>query len=236
LDRWALHRLQKTIGRILKAYERFEFHIVFHTLNNFCSVDLSAFYLDILKDRVYTSRAVSLERRSAQTATFEILLALTQLMAPVLSFTAEEIWQHLPPDQGRAESVHLTGFPGVNEQYVNEELAEKWERILAVREQVSKALEVARNEKLIGHPLDARVDIDASPEMMELLEPLSGELKGVFIVSQVHLKEDPNIKGVEVQVRSAEGRKCERCWNYDTDVGTDKRHPSLCQRCLAVIE
>ncbi len=236
LDQWALHRFQKTIDRILRAYQRFEFHIVFHTLNNFCSVDLSAFYLDILKDRVYTSRAVSLERRSAQTATFEILLGLTQLMAPVLAFTAEEIWQHLPPDQGRAESVHLTGFPSVNEQHVDERLAEKWERILAVREKVSKALEVARNEKLIGHPLDARVDIDASPEMMELLEPLSGELKGVFIVSQVFLKEDPSIKGVEVQVRRAEGRKCERCWNYDTHVGTDKRHASLCQRCLAVIE
>ncbi|NIO03561.1 MAG: isoleucine--tRNA ligase [Proteobacteria bacterium] len=235
LDRWALHRLQKTIGRILSAYERFEFHIVFHTLNNFCSVDLSAFYLDILKDRVYTSRAASLERRSAQTAMNEILLALTKLMAPVLSFTAEEIWQHLPPRKGREESVHLTRFPSMNEAYLDGDLAEKWERIFGVRERVSKALEEARNEKVIGHPLDARVEIVASPEMMELLEPLSKELKSVFIVSEVRLKRDSEIKGIQVQVRRAEGNKCERCWNYDTYVGKDKAHPSLCRRCLAAI-
>jgi isoleucyl-tRNA synthetase len=236
LDRWALHRLQKTIGRILTAYERFEFHVVFHTLNNSCSVDLSAFYLDVLKDRVYTSPAASLARRSAQTAMYEILLALIKLMGPVLSFTAEEIWQYLPPEDGRMESVHSTGFPTVNKRYVDDGLAEKWERIIGVREQVSKALEEAREEKIIGHPLDARVEISAAPEMMELLEPLSEELKSVFIVSQVLLKKNSNMEGIQVKVERAKGSKCERCWNYDTDVGKNKTHPSLCGRCSVAVE
>ena len=235
LDRWALHRLQKTISRILRAYERFEFHTVFHTLNNFCSVDLSAFYLDVLKDRVYTGRAASLERRSAQTAMYEIVVALTGLMAPVLSFTAEEIWNHLPADAGREESVHLTVFPSIDEDHLDEDLAEKWERVLQVRDRVSKALEEARNGKIIGHPLDARVEIEASPEMMALLEPLSKDLKSVFIVSQVFLRKDPAIRGIDVKVGRAEGSKCERCWNYDVSVGKDETHPSLCRRCLAAI-
>jgi isoleucyl-tRNA synthetase len=235
MDRWALHRLQKTIGRILRAYERFEFHTVFHTLNNFCSVDLSAFYLDVLKDRVYTGRAASVGRRSAQTAMYEILVDLTKLMAPVLSFTAEEIWKHLPADSEREESVHMSGFPRVNEAYLNDDLADKWERILQVRDQVSKALEEARIGKVIGHPLDAKVGIEASPDMMILLESLSEELKAVFIVSQVSLKKNPSIKGIEVKVEKAGGSKCERCWNYDVYVGKDKSHPSLCKRCLAAI-
>ncbi len=236
LDRWALHRLQKIIGRILRAYERFEFHTVFHTLNNFCSVDLSAFYLDVLKDCVYTRRANSPERRSAQTAMYNTLLALTKLMAPILSFTAEEIWKHLPPCSGREESVHLTGFPSVEEACLDEGLAEKWERILGVRDQVSRALEEARNERIIGHPLDARVEIKASPEMMGLLKPLAKELRNVFIVSQVVLKRKPDVKGIQVKVQKAAGSKCERCWNYDVDVGKNKTHPTLCGRCLAVIE
>jgi isoleucyl-tRNA synthetase len=235
MDRWALHRLQKTIGRILRAYERFEFHTVFHTLNNFCSVDMSAFYLDVLKDRVYTGQAASVGRRSAQTAMYEILMDLTKLMAPVLSFTAEEIWKHLPVDSEREESVHMSGFPRVNEAYLDNDLADKWERILQVRDQVSKALEEARIGKVIGHPLDAKVGIEASPDMMILLESLSEELKAVFIVSQVSLKKNPSIKGVEVKVEKAGGGKCERCWNYDVYVGKDKSHPSLCKRCLAAI-
>ncbi len=235
LDRWALHRLQKTIGRILNAYNRFEFHTVFHTFNNFCSVDLSAFYLDVLKDRVYTGRAASPERKSAQTAMYEILLALTKLMAPVLSFTAEEIWSHLPFEEDREESVHLAAFPSVNAEYLDEGLAEKWEKILQVRDQVSKALEEARNEKTIGHSLDARVEIDASPEMMELLEPLANDLKDVFIVSQALLRKNPGIKGIQAKVERARGSKCERCWNFDEYVGKDKARPSLCRRCLAVV-
>ncbi len=235
IDRWALHRLQKTIARIRRAYERFEFHTVFHTLNNFCSVDLSAFYLDVLKDRVYTLPAVSPERRSAQTVMYEIVVALTRLMAPVLSFTAEEIWKHLPRIPEREESVHLADFPSVNPDHIDEDLADKWERILQAREQVSKAMEEARNEKVIGHPLDARVEIDASPEMMALLTSLSDWLKSVFIVSQVVLRENPEIKGIQVKIARAEGSKCERCWNYDVSVGNDETHPSLCTRCLTAI-
>jgi isoleucyl-tRNA synthetase len=233
LDRWALHHLQKTISRILTAYERFEFHTVFHTLNNYCSVDLSAFYLDVLKDRLYTGRAASRERRSAQTVMYELLLAITELMAPVLSFTAEEVWNHLPANPEREESVHLAGFPELSESYVDESLAEKWEKVLHVRDRVSKALEEARTEKVIGHPLDAKVEIEASPEMMALLAPLAEELNRVFIVSQVAVKENRDIKTIEVKIGKAEGSKCERCWNYDLDVGQDDTHPTLCRRCLS---
>ena len=235
IDRWALHRLQKTIARIRKAYERFEFHTVFHTLNNFCSVDLSAFYLDVLKDRVYTVPADSPVRRSAQTVMYEIVSSLIRLMAPVLSFTAEEIWKYLPGDPDRDESVHLADFPSVNPDHIDDDLAEKWERILQAREQVSKAMEEARNDKVIGHPLDARVEIDASPDMMVLLTSLSDWLKSVFIVSQVVLKENPEVKGIQVKIGRADGSKCQRCWNYDISVGTDKTHPSLCARCLTAI-
>ena len=149
--------------------------------------------------------------------------------------TAEEIWKHLPADSEREESVHMTGFPRVNEAYLDDDLADKWERILQVRDQVSKALEEARTGKVVGHPLDAKVGIEASPDMVTLLESLSEELKAVFIVSQVSLRKNPSIKGVEVKVEKAGGGKCERCWNYDVYVGKDKSHPSLCKRCLAAI-
>jgi isoleucyl-tRNA synthetase len=228
-DRWALHRLQNLVSRSLDAYERFEFHTIYHSINNFCAVDMSALYLDILKDRLYVSPARSAERKSAQTALYEILITLVKLMAPILSFTAEEVWGYLHGDGGG--SVHLQQFPAVKGELVDDELARRWDKIWQVREEVSRALEGARREKLIGLSLDAKVSIALPRRLYDALCPYEGELKRIFIVSQVALSTGDDIKEVGVEVRKAEGEKCDRCWVYDTSVGLNPEHSTICQRC-----
>jgi len=234
LDRWSLHRLQNLISRTLGAYERFEFHIIYHSINNFCAVDMSALYLDILKDRLYVLPARSIERKSAQTVLYEILMALVTLMAPILSFTAEEVWGYLQ-GVGR-ESVHLQEFPAVKDEFVDEDLARRWEVIWQVREEVSKALEVARRDKLIGLSLDAKVSIALPKGLYNMMHQYEDQLKTIFIVSQVALVTGPDVKEVRVEVKKAEGKKCGRCWVYDTSVGGDDRHPTICGRCIDIIE
>jgi len=233
LDRWALHRLENLVSRALKAYERFEFHIIYHTINNFCAVDMSALYLDILKDRLYVSPARSAERKSAQTALYEILVTLVKLMAPILSFTAEEVWGYLHGDGGG--SVHLQQFPAIKGEFMDEELARRWDKIWQVREEVSKALEGARREKLIGLSLDAGLSIGLPRGLYDVLRQYEDELKRIFIVSQVALSTGDDVKEVRVEVTKAEGEKCGRCWVYDTSVGLHPEHPTICQRCIQTI-
>ncbi|VBB46208.1 isoleucyl-tRNA synthetase [uncultured Desulfatiglans sp.] len=243
LDQWALHRLQDLSRRILKAYEDCEFHIVYHGLHNFCVLDLSSLYLDIIKDRLYTSPPRSQARRSAQTAMQIILDALVRLMAPVLSFTAEEIWQYLKGD--REPSVHADCFAPLDEAFSNPDLAERWDRIMAVRREVTKALELARKEKRIGHSLDAVVTLGLGENLMELLSAYREELRSVFIVSEVQLAsaadldsvpESEAVPGLRVLVGPSEQAKCERCWVHDASVGEADAHPTLCRRCLQAIE
>ena len=237
IDRWALGRLEGLIDRVERAYKEYEFHILYHAVHNFCSVEMSAFYLDVLKDRLYTAPAKSAARRSAQTAMYRILDALTRLIAPVLSFTAEEIWAELPGE--REASVHLAGFPRFESSLQDAALEARYEQLLAVRSEVAKALELARNEKRIGHSLDARVLIEApAGEWRELLERYRDELATLFIVSQAELTEGldgavagEQIPGLKVRVEKAQGEKCERCWNYVTSVGEDAEHPTVCHRC-----
>ncbi len=220
-----------------RSYEEYEFHVLYHAVHNFCSVDMSAFYLDVLKDRLYISPRKGLARRSAQTAMYRILDALTRLIAPVLSFTADEIWGHLPGE--REECVHLAGFPRFESRLLDAELEERYEQLLAVRSDVSKALELARNEKRIGHSLDAIVRIEA-PEGLwrDLLEKYRSELATLFIVSQAELTEGlieavpgEEVKGLKIQVAKAAGEKCERCWNYSETIGESDRYPTVCHRC-----
>jgi isoleucyl-tRNA synthetase len=234
LDRWALHRLQKLVSRAVDAYEQFEFHIIYHAINNFCAVDMSALYLDILKDRLYVSPARSIERKSAQTALHEILMSLVTLMAPILSFTAEEVWRYLHGDGG--ESVHLQQFPAIKDEFVDEELARRWDRIWQVREEVSKALEGARRDKLIGLSLDAQVSVTLPRGLYDVLQHHEDQLKAVFIVSQVNLSTGDDVKEVKVEVKKASGEKCSRCWVYDTSVGKNAEHPAICRRCIETIE
>ena len=241
IDRYLLHRLQLLIKRTRKAYETYEFHIVYHALHNFCVLDLSAFYLDILKDRLYTSPQTSLTRRGAQTVMYLLLSAMARMMAPILAFTADEIWQHMPDWQNKPANVHFADLPGINDEWIDETLAGKWGQMLAIRGEVTKALENARVNKLIGHPLDAALTLAARGEAHEVLAEYREQLGRLFIVSQASLTEEGDelpegyqseeISGLQIVVAKADGTKCERCWTHDTTVGDNHEHPTVCQRC-----
>lgn len=236
LDRWALMRLGELIPRVTKAYEDFEFHAIFHALNNFCSVDMSAVYLDILKDRLYTFHKEALLRRSSQTVLLEIVVALTKLMAPILSFTAEEIWRMLPEKAKDTPSVHMAALPTPNVRWADTTLAERWGRLLASRQSVQGVLEAARRDKVIGASLEAVVTLEAGEGEYDLLKQYEADLPSLYIVSEVGLKKAELVAGsVRVGVSVSTNNKCERCWNYRQAVGLDKEHPTLCDRCLEAI-
>ncbi|MBI5184912.1 MAG: isoleucine--tRNA ligase [Nitrospinae bacterium] len=241
IDRLMLHRLQKLGQRIRAAYSEYNFHVFFHSFHNFCAVDLSSFYLDILKDRLYTCKHDSIERRAAQTVIYELLHDMARLAAPVLSFTAEEIWQYVPGIVPGAESVHAAQFPEAKKEHMNDALEEKWEKIIAIRSEVSKALEISRRDKAIGHSLEARVDLYLPDDLKPLLDASQADLCSLFIVSAVSIfssNEAPEgayaageIEGLKVVVSKAEGAKCGRCWMFQTSVGADPAHPEVCSRC-----
>lgn len=241
LDRWALHQTELLKERVLRAYDEYEFHIIYQAVNAFCSVEMSAFYLDILKDRLYSSRRDSRKRRSAQTALYRILDSLVRLLAPVLSFTADEVWWHLPKQA--CESVHLAGFPEPAPEFRDERLTERWDTIIKVRGEVSKALEMARVRKTIGHSLDAAVTLSAPAELLGFLREYAGELKSIFIVSKVDLVDElagdtvaaEGIAGLSIRVEAAPGGKCERCWCYDERIGEDDRYPTICPKCIEAV-
>lgn len=248
LDKWALLKLQHLIKDVTEAYERYEFHIMYHDIHNFCVIDMSNFYLDIIKDRLYTFKAASKERRAAQTVMYTILKSLVKMIAPILSFTAEEIWSYMPHDSyDNYESVLLSDWPEVLEKYVDKELENRWDNILDIRTEVSKALEIARAGKVIGHSLNAKVDIYANGETLEFLKEVESYLETVFIVSLVELHsgiEDlpegsylsESNKDLAVYVSQAPGEKCERCWTYSETVGQNKEHPTICAKCAANVE
>jgi len=245
IDKFALYRLQEIIERTRNAYDSYDFHIIYHTLHNYCALDLSAFYLDILKDRLYTSPTESSARRSAQTVLYIILDSIVRLMAPVLSFTSEEIWNFMPGYKGKETSIHLASLPDVKEEWKDSNLAKKWHRILEVRGEVTKALEKARVDKFIGHPLDASVTISANEELYNNLHPYMDDLRSIFITSEAYLIKDESlsdayesdeIEGLSILVRPATGEKCERCWIHDNSVGTNSEQPTICNRCRDTLE
>ena len=244
VDRWILDRLARLIARVTRAYEEYQFHTVFHAVHNFCAVDLSAQYLDIIKDRLYTSAADDPRRRAAQTVCLDVFSALARLMAPILTFTAEEAWRHVPG--ARAESVHLERFPEAPRDWLDDVLKQQWDRLLEVRREVAKALETARARKLIGSSLEARVRIQSAPEdLPELLARKRELLATLFIVSRVDLVADgerasvvyesQDIPGLVIGVDRAPGEKCERCWTRTEEVGRHAGHPTLCARCVRVV-
>jgi isoleucyl-tRNA synthetase len=239
IDRWALARCARLIQRCVKAYEDYQFHQAYTALYNFCTVDLSSFYLDILKDRLYTHETHSNERRSAQTALWKILDAFTRLIAPILPFTAEEVYdsmhEGLPPES-RALSVHTLLFPRYEPTHDRADLLDEWEKIAEVRESVLKTLETVRQASVIGNSLDAKVVLRSGGNAAALLHRHEADLRYIFIVSQVELKSDLAYEAPpQVQVQRAEGNKCERCWNYSIHVGEDKAHKTLCERCAPVV-
>jgi isoleucyl-tRNA synthetase len=276
MDRWILQRTDSVLSRCRQAYDRYEFHVVYHTLNNFCSVELSAQYLDIVKDRLYCEGTKSTTRRAAQTALYRVLDVLVHLMAPIVSFTAEEIWGYMPDRERRPPSVFLSPMPEPDESLADTSLAEKWDRIFRERSDVLKALEQARTAGIIGHSLDAKVVLHNQNGSQQ--SPLMGmattdqrKLVDVLIVSQTEtvatvapflaqlvtakqagnrgtysvvdlpdgrkvVSFDAELLNSFVSVFKAEGGKCERCWKYDTAVGQDKDHPTVCARCAAVLK
>ncbi|MDH4198307.1 MAG: class I tRNA ligase family protein, partial [Candidatus Aminicenantes bacterium] len=217
--------------------EEYEFHTVFHAVLDFLTVDLSAFYLDVTKDRVYCSAPDSPLRRSAQTAMFHILRDSLLLMAPILSFTTDEAWGFLPAHSGREESVHLGVFRLQDRSWLGgqTDLMEEMEKLLEVRERVLKELEKARETKAIGNSLEALVVVRASGPTHDLLVKSRGLLAELFIVSAVELEAAAG-GDVEARVERAPGAKCERCWNYSTSVGRSAAHPTFCARCADVVQ
>ncbi len=239
IDRFALHTLGQLIERTRKAYEAFEFHVVYHGLYNYCTVDLSAFYLDILKDRLYTSPPASKARRSAQTVMYKILDSLAKLMAPILAFTAEEVWRYMPEIPEKTESIHMSRLPQVDPEMLDDELAGQWRHILTVRGEVTKVLEEARAQKRIGHSLDAAVTLGADGDLFDILKRREADLRSILIVSKVELVQgeladstsSDTLEKFFIKVQAAEGEKCERCWVHDTSVGSHTDHPTVCERC-----
>lgn len=234
IDRWALTRLNKLIRECTEGYDRYDFHEAYHAINNFCVSDMSNFYLDIIKDRLYTAKKDSVERRSAQTVMYEILQAFVRILAPMTCYTAEEIWSFMPHrKEEKQESVMLTFYPQVNEKYEDKDLARKWERIISIKETVAKTLEEARAEKIIGHSLNAKVILAADGEEYEFLKENLETLVQVFIVSDVTLEK---AEVFAVKVEPAEGEKCERCWKYSKTVGEDKDNPTICHSCCEALK
>lgn len=241
IDRYILQKLQNLVKRLRKSYNEYLFHEVYHSVYNFCVVDLSAFYLDILKDRIYTFKKDSRERKSGQTAFYIILETLTKLIAPVLSFTAEEVWQAIQV-KNKPESVFLADFPVAIDDYLDDKTMAKWEKLEKIRKEVLKALELKRKEKFIGSSLEACVEIQNDSSLRELLNEYRDFLPSLFIVSQVKLVsslETVSYRSEELDlnlnITHAEGKKCERCWNYSPTVGTNREHPDICSRCVGAI-
>ncbi len=254
-----MNRLDQLVEKVRRGYSEFEFHLVVHALNYFCAVDMSAVYLDVIKDRLYVSKADSSDRRAAQNVMYQILLALTQLMAPVLSFTADEIWNHLQKEKGK-RSVFETRFPKSRQGFGDRTLETRWEKLLKIREEVSRVLEVARKNKEIGQSLEANVNLYAEGEVLAFLKQYQEELPVLFIVSTVNVfslsqvaqgeNKEPafipeeksrkvvfsdTVKGLAVHVERSEFAKCERCWMYLPSVGGQPEALTLCSRCCGVL-
>jgi len=233
-DLWALERSAEIGRRMLRAYDEYEFHSVFHAAYNFFTVDLSAFYLDVLKDRLYCSGKNDRIRRSAQTALFRILRDSLRLLAPLLPFTTDEAWNVLPAFGGKEESVHLAYFPEFSETWLSAGEQKKWGELLALREIILKELEKARESKLIGNALEAGLILRVPEASAGAVESERALLAALCIVSAVRVERSEG-KEAEVRVEKAEGKKCRRCWNFSTHVGTSAAHPDLCRRCEDVV-
>lgn len=241
LDKYALMKLDEVIETARAGYEVYDYHTVSHAIHNFCVVDMSNFYFDVLKDRLYTSAPDSATRRAAQTVLYKVLDALTLMLTPILAFTADEIWLAMPHDSSRnPESPLFNEIPQADFIEADDDFIAKWDRIHAVRVDVQKALELARNEKIIGKPLEAKVSLYAQGELFDFLKSVETALPEIFITSSVCVENGEgefkgDVEGLSVSVSKADGEKCERCWKYSDTVGADSEHPTLCAHCAGVI-
>ena len=235
IDKWALARMDEILEKCKAAYDKFDFHIVYSAIRDFCTTDLSNFYLDILKDRLYVEKFDSESRRAAQTVIYNILRGMTLCLAPILSFTAEEIWGYLPRSaKDDAGSVFFNQIPEKSGIAADEEFMAKWEKIDELRDIVNKALEEARAQKLIGKSLEAKVTLNCGRDWYEFAKSAEADLVSAFIVSAVEIGTS-EFDGVDVKVEVAPGEKCERCWTHSHTVGQNPEHPTLCARCAEIV-
>ncbi len=241
LDKYALMKLDEVIDTARKGYEIYEYHTAAHAIHNFCVVDMSNFYFDVLKDRLYTSVSTSKTRRAAQTVLYKILDSLTLLLTPILAFTADEIWKFMPHDKSKnPESPLFNDIPQPDFIKTDDGFMEKWDKIHKIRVDVQKALEIARNEKKIGKSLEARIVLGADGELYDFLKSVETALPEIFITSDVEVVQEKqaftgDVEGLTVGVEGAKGEKCERCWKFSETVGKDAKHPQLCAHCAAVL-
>lgn len=243
IDRWALLAFQSVVDKIWDAYSTYEFHTIYHSLNRWCTVELSSFYLDILKDRLYTEKKDGSLRRSAQVVLWKILDGMMRLIAPIMPFTASEIWGYAPQYKDKPESVFLADLPPKHGFKVDKGLAGRWDRLRVIREEATKALESARKEKAIGNSLEAKLIIESNGEVKTFLSSFGEGLPDLFIVSQLefgpatgdHIYKSEGIPGLKMAVLKARGGKCARCWKYSESVGGNKKHPAICTRCVDVV-
>lgn len=241
LDKWALMKLDELIERVTEAYENLDFHIVYHSIHRFCVLDMSNFYLDIIKDRLYCEEDNSLTRKAAQTVMYTILDALTRLIAPILAYTSDEIWQHMPHSKSDdTECVVYNEMPKASGRAYDDSFKNKWQQVYEIREVVKKALEIKRAEKFIGASLEAKATLYCSDKLYDFTASISDELTEIFIVSSVEVAKggtgeiSGELEGLSVTISRADGEKCERCWVYSESVGSDEEHPTLCKRCATV--
>jgi isoleucyl-tRNA synthetase len=243
MDRFMLQRAAELVKECRSRYDGFEFHRIFHAVHDFCVVDLSAFYFDVLKDRLYTFAPKNVGRRSAQTVVYRIASALVRVVAPLLVFTAEEVWKRLPRRSSDPESVHMALFPSAEEldSRLGPEQVANWEQLMTLREGVLKSLEQARNSKFVNAALEAKIRLRANDACLQLLQDYCASLPALFIVSQVQVGpfggpvRSAQPAPYEVEVLRADGKKCERCWNYSTHVGENPEVPTVCERCVAAL-
>ena len=236
MDKWALVKLNELITKCLSAYDKYEFHQVYHSVRNFCVIDMSNFYLDVLKDRLYTEKKDSKSRRAAQTTIYIILKALTKMISPILAYTSDEIWKYMPhtADDDK-ECVLFNDMPKTVEISVSDDFMAQWDRIHDLRDDVKKALEEAVKAKFVKKSLDAKVVLNCGGEVLDFVRTVESELKSAFIVSAVEIV-DNGANELTVDIQLAEGEKCERCWEHSTTVGADSEHPTLCARCCEVLK
>lgn len=243
IDKWVLVKLNDLIDKVNTAYDAFDYHIVFHSIHNFCVVDMSNFYLDVIKDRLYCEDEKSVERRSAQTVMYYVLSAIARLIAPIMSFTADEIWSYLPHSStDDTKSIYLNEMPKKHEISTSQDFINKWELIYNLRENAKKALEIKRTDKIIGASLEAKLTIHADSTIFDKINAIKNELATIFIVSAIDIVNDNDgefkgdFEGISLTVEKAIGLKCERCWMYSDTVGINSHHSTLCDRCIDVIK
>ena len=235
IDKWAVQTLNNLIEKVANAYDNFEFHQVYHSIYNFCVVDMSNFYLDVLKDRLYTEKKDSLERRAAQTTIYMILDAMTRMISPILAYTSDEIWKYMPhKDTDDVESIIFNSMPEKICLEVSDQFMDTWDKIHKLRDDVKREIEVLVKDKTIRGSLEAKVTLTASGEYLEFLNSISKEIKPALIVSEVEILEGDG--DLNISVEKAEGEKCERCWSISRTVGMNHVHPTLCDRCCKILE